>query len=304
MHPRPSLERYGRHPHGGVINSEFGTLRVATWNLWWRYGQWQARHAAILATLSRLQADVIVLNEVWEEVGGVQQADELARDLKMHAMTCCRPHDQDVLSGNAVLSRWPLLQKGIRKLSATRSVLHAEIGSPYGPLSVFGTHLSWRPDESGRRQEEVGIVLDFISEKNYPSLPPILMGDFNATPGSDELRRLTGQAASSAEGPIFFDAWEQAGDGSHGYTWTRANPYVADEPWPARRIDYVLPALPATSSPAGWFVPERCWIEGTEPVGGIQPSDHYAVAADLRCVLTTMELASEHCGVDHAVPRP
>jgi hypothetical protein len=34
----------------------------------------------------------------------------------------------------------------------------------------------------------------------------------------------------------------------------------------------------------GWFVPLRCWVDGRTPVSDVQPSDHYAVVAELRCV--------------------
>jgi endonuclease/exonuclease/phosphatase family metal-dependent hydrolase len=39
-------------------------LRVLSWNLWWRYGPWESRRPAIAATLARLDADVIALQEV------------------------------------------------------------------------------------------------------------------------------------------------------------------------------------------------------------------------------------------------
>src|SRR5262245_33223956 len=42
-------------------------LRVLTWNLWWRFGPWQARQPAIIATLRRIDADVIALQETWND---------------------------------------------------------------------------------------------------------------------------------------------------------------------------------------------------------------------------------------------
>ena len=36
-------------------------VRIATWNLWARYGPWERRAPAISATLARVDADIIGL---------------------------------------------------------------------------------------------------------------------------------------------------------------------------------------------------------------------------------------------------
>ena len=40
-------------------------MRVLSWNLWWQFGPWQARAAAIEAALLAADADAIALQEVW-----------------------------------------------------------------------------------------------------------------------------------------------------------------------------------------------------------------------------------------------
>ena len=277
-------------------------LRVATWNIWWRYGQWQARHAAIRATLQRIRPDIVALNEVWQQVGTEGQASDLGRCLGLHAVARYLPHQPGVLTGNAILSRWPIRHTDSTLLSRTRSVLYAEIDSPHGSLLVFTTHLSWRPDESSRRQDQIRNVLKFISDQHRAAFPPILMGDLNAEPNSDELRMLTGRTSVPVPSLGFFDAWEQVGDGTPGHTYARSNPYLTDEPWPSRRIDHVLPGLPTIDPITGWFVPLRCWVDGSTPVDGVQPSDHYAVVAELRCLLAHsqhLQQQVETLGVDH-----
>ena len=52
--------------------------------------------------------------------------------------------------------------------------------------------------------------------------PVIVCGDFNTGPDSDEIRMLTGRAATAAPGKVFYDSWEIAGDSSAGCT--RSNP--------------------------------------------------------------------------------
>ena len=276
-------------------------LHVATWNIWWRYGQWRTRDAAVRATLNHIAPDVVALNEVWEEVGGESQAEQLSRELGYHVVSHCPPKQAGLGSGNALLSRWPIRRSDILMLGSTRCVLYAEFDSPHGALSVFVTHLTWRPDDSGRRQEQLGEVLKFVRDNHRAELPPILMGDLNAEPDSDELRMLTGRMAVPVRSLVFVDLWEQVGDRSAGYTWDRANRYNAGEPWSSRRLDYVLVGLPTITPVTAWVVPLRCRLAGVTAVDGVQASDHYAVTAELRC----MHTANKHnqqmrrSGVDH-----
>ena len=53
-------------------------LRVATWNVWWRFGPWEERQPAIAETLRRIDADVIALQEVWDVDDGPGQSEALA----------------------------------------------------------------------------------------------------------------------------------------------------------------------------------------------------------------------------------
>ena len=90
---------------------------------------------------------------------------------------------------------------------------------------------------------------------------------------------LTGRTTLAAPGLVFHDAWEVAGDGSPGFTWDNANPFVARDLEPDRRIDYVLAGWPKAGG-AGHIVDAR--VAGTAMVDGVHPSDHAAIVADLR----------------------
>jgi hypothetical protein len=90
---------------------------------------------------------------------------------------------------------------------------------------------------------------------------------------------LTGQSATAAPGLVFYDAWEMAGDGTPGYTWSNLNPLAALGLYPDRRFDYVLSAWPRLG---GLGHPVRCELLGAYPPGELQLSDHYGVVADLR----------------------
>jgi endonuclease/exonuclease/phosphatase family metal-dependent hydrolase len=145
---------------------------------------------------------------------------------------------------------------------------------------VFCTHLNWRFDESHVRQEQVRAICRFVADSPARTFPPVLCGDLNAAPDSDELRLLTGRAAVPVERLVFHDAWEVAGTpGDPGCTWSNANPYARLDLEPARRIDYVLVGWPKSG---GRGQVTACEVVGTEPVAGVVPSDHYGVLATLR----------------------
>ena len=275
-------------PYGTLIDTR---LRVLTWNLWWRFGPWEARRPAIAATLARLDADVICLQEVWEDAES-SFAEELAGGLGFHHVYGSRLVLDDVEFGNAVLSRWPITGSAVLPLPSTQSTeelrtcVRADIDGPRGALQVFSTHLNWRFDQSHVRQEQVRAICRFIDAAkpvDGRSFPPILGGDFNADPDSDEIRMLSGRAATPVPKLVFHDAWEAAGEPSDssatGATWTNRNPYAKLDLEPDRRIDYLFVGWPKAGG-AGHVT--RCTVEALEPVDGVVPSDHLAVLAELR----------------------
>lgn len=275
-------------PYGPLIDTR---LRVLTWNLWHRFGPWEARRPSIAATLARLDADVICLQEVWaDETVGF--AEELATGLGFHQAYGSRLEVGGVRFGNAVLSRWPITTTDVLALPATetteelRTCVRADIDGPRGALQVFSTHLNWRFDQSDVRQDQVRSICAFIDAAKPDggrTYPPILAGDFNADPDSDEIRMLSGRAATPVPKLVFHDAWEVAGQASsssaNGATWSNDNPYARLDLEPDRRIDYVFVGWPKAGG-AGHVT--ACRVEGLEPVDGVVPSDHLAVLAELR----------------------
>ena len=73
---------------------------------------------------------------------------------------------------------------------------------------------------SAVRQDQVRQLVQFVQEGAPRRDPVIVCGDFNAGPDSDEIRMLTGGAATVAPGKVFYDSWEIAGDSSAGCTWS------------------------------------------------------------------------------------
>ena len=259
-------------------------LRVATWNVWWRFGPWEERQPGIAEVLHRIDADVIALQEVWGVHDGPGQAEMLAKKLGYEHVFASGYDTGDVLFGNAVLSRWPVAASDSRPLPSTsttqefRVALKTTVDGPRGPFELYTTHLNWRYDESAVRQAQVRALAEFVAESKERTFPPIVCGDFNADPMSDEIRMLTGRAAAPVARLVFMDAWDLAGNGA-GYTWSNDNAFAARDLEPDRRIDYVFVGWPKARG-AGHAVDAR--VAAIEPINGVHPSDHYAVVAELR----------------------
>ncbi len=268
------------------------TFSVLSWNLWWRFGPWEERLPAIVETVRRLEPDVAGLQEVWV-ADGTSSAHHLAEALGYHVAVEHRLELDGVGFGNAVLSRWPITVAEAVPLPGgdaggagggsgdeQRFALATDIDAPAGRLPVFSTHLNWRYDHSHVRQQQVRVLCGAVAARRPRSYPPVVCGDLNAEPDSEEVRMLTGKTSVPVPGFVLVDAWGAAGAGAGaGHTWSNANPYAAAEFEHERRIDYVL---------AGWRRADgrgqavSCRVVGDEPIDGVWPSDHFGVLAELR----------------------
>lgn len=268
-------------PYGELLETR---LRVLSWNLWWRFGPWEARFPAIEATIRSLDPDVVCLQEVWGDADGSSSASRLAGSLGYEHAFAHRLELDGVLFGNAILSRWPITSSEHWPLPARhdaeerRTLLFAELDGPRGRIQVFNTHLNWRFDHSDVRQEQVAYICERVESKRPRDFPPILCGDMNAPPDSTEMWMLNGRTTLPVPKLVFHDAWEMAGDGA-GHTWSNDNPYAALDLEVPRRIDYVYTGWPRAHG-AGHVT--SCLVVGQDAVDGVVPSDHYGVLAELR----------------------
>ena len=269
-------------PYGPVVES---TVRVITWNVWGRYGDdWHERQRGIEETLVGAEPDVVCLVEAWRQ-GETTQPGLIARRLGLaHHCFVGGWEQEDWISGAGVVSRWPMSEAVRRPLrddtgSGFGEAVHVVVDGARGPIQVFVAMLDYPLDASGLRQGQARQLVRFIDEVSRRRYPTVLCGDFNAGPDSDELRMLTGRAATAGPGLVFYDAWEIAGDGTPGHTWSNQNPLAAVALYPDRRMDYVLSAWPRRG---GAGHPVRCERLGVLPAGQPQLSDHYGVLADLR----------------------
>lgn len=260
---------------------------MLTWNLWWRFGDHaEHRQDLIAAELAHIQPDVCAFQEVYVD-GDDDQLDRLRSATGLEGLATTEPQGRRVRFGNALLSRFPLIDTEQITLPGPagdhghRTALIATAVTPVGRLAVAATHLEWRYDASSLRQEQLDTIVAAVHPRARDGAVPLLLGDLNATVGSDELRRLTGLAPGF--GPrtsplVFTDAWAAVGEGE-GWTWVRDNPNSADAAWPRRRLDHVLVGWPR---PKPTFNPLTAELIGRTPSStGLYPSDHYGVLVTL-----------------------
>ncbi|MEM1417777.1 MAG: endonuclease/exonuclease/phosphatase family protein [Myxococcota bacterium] len=277
-------------------------MRVATLNLWNKSGPWQRRMRLVGAEARALEVDVLCVQEVLElerttgsTPGTSSQLDEIelpgfhrAFGLGHHMKGAWLPPGHALRFGNGVLSRWPITETHVEALPGAdasdqkRSLLHAVLAHPAGPLDVFVTHLNWKADEGHLREAQVQHIATTVAERAPADgrHAPILCGDFNAEPGSDEIRYLRGLTRLGGERSVrFVDAWEFAGD-APGHTFDPVrNEFARKYPRPGRRVDYVFVRGPLR---AGRGVPLRAFLAFDRPgPDGVCASDHFGVCVDL-----------------------
>jgi endonuclease/exonuclease/phosphatase family metal-dependent hydrolase len=261
-------------------------LRVLTLNIWNRQGPWEERSKLIRRGLQELNPDVIGLQEVLHhEKEPIDQAQELAAGLGYHvAWAAAWDIGGGLGFGNAVLSRWPIgraenFQLPGEASQETRALLYVRADSPYGELPLFCTHLDWQFHHGYVRERQVAFIADKLHElAPMDGFPPILMGDFNAEPDSDEIRFLRGLHTLRGRSVYLADCFGQCGEGP-GWTFARSNVYAEKLREPNRRIDYIFVRGPDRQL-RGEAMTARVVMERAE--NGVFPTDHYGVLAEIK----------------------
>jgi endonuclease/exonuclease/phosphatase family metal-dependent hydrolase len=264
---------------------------------------WDRRRHEILAWLDRLDPDVVCLEEIWEDGRTENTATWLVRHAPAdrwyhvfggHSLPETVWPDASLRFGSAVLSRWPIDAHHVELLPPDGpfpwELLHARTAG----LDVFAVHLAAAPVQGPGRVRQVVAIDDAVRRLSDPvsvapavyggppreSMPPIVCGDFNAEPDSDEIRFLCSLHAIDGRSTFYQDAWRMAGEGP-GYTqdW-RTNPIAAGMNINRKRIDYVFVGDPfLRAGGAGRVL--RAELACHEPLTGILASDHVGVVVDV-----------------------
>ena len=180
-----------------VVAAEPFRIRVLSYNIHHGEGvDGKLDLARIAKVIRSVSPDVVALQEVDDQVrrsGSVKQPMELARLTNMQVVFEKNIDYQGGRYGNAVLSRFPFVQHKNVHLplfdkGEQRGVLVCELRLPSRkqPLLFLGTHLDHRRKDRERlaSAERINALSDA-----YDKQPALLVGDLNATRGSDVLAR-------------------------------------------------------------------------------------------------------------------
>jgi beta-lactamase class A len=235
-------------------------VRFMTYNIHHGEGVDGRLDLARIADVIRAQnVDLVALQEVDKGTERTGRRDFPAELAALTGMTCVFGKNIDLQGGeygNAVLSRFPIKRwwkSPLRMLhdGEQRGALQVVVDVRGRELLFVSTHLDHRGDDA-ERVDSVAQIRGIIAGSG--SLPIVIGGDFNDTPGS---RMYAGMA------DLFEDPWATAGSGS-GFTI----PSVA----PTKRIDYLWIRKGSGLVPTGMLVPAT------------QASDHLPVVLEAAVV--------------------
>jgi len=242
------------------------TLTVVSLNLWHDQRDWPARLAWMTEELTALRPDVVFLQEVLQHETLPNQAETLSEALGLpHVLFVSVDSVGRVRRyGNAILSRYPFVEQGERRLppmDAYRTAAWARIEVGGKPVRLYNTHLH-NPEDvdgAGARAMEMIHLFGLMDTTVGDGAPFILGGDFNAQQGMPEMRLMA----------PYRDVIATVAPDETGPTWG-----VSYDGLPGQRIDFLFDAADPR------LVPVEAGVALDRPdAAGRYPSDHFAVYA-------------------------
>ena len=240
-------------------------FRVVTLNLEQDHKRWDLRRPLIEAELTRLEPDILALNEV----SVPRQTGRLlwrALGEEFHLVQQTRAGGLAEVEGEALITRFPVLETGNLDYRARDMVaLVARLLVEGRPIDVYVTHLLMSRGDDSLRLYQVQRLLAWIDSRDDVAAR-IVCGDFNASLDKPSAALMASRFRPSQTAPTAFTPLADA-DG------TVTHPY-----WPRldRCIDYVWTEGPITVVDSG-----VCFDRPSPQDPTLWPSDHAGVWADL-----------------------
>jgi endonuclease/exonuclease/phosphatase family metal-dependent hydrolase len=235
---------------GGATN----TFRVMTYNIHHGLGTDGKIDLERIAALIKTQkVDIVALQEVDRGTVRIERKDLPAELAKLTGMHVCFEKNigyQGGQYGNAILSRFPILQKTnvhyqMLKPHEQRGLLQCVLDVHGRKLLFMSTHLDYHNDDAERALDVKTIKA--AADAN-PGVAVIVAGDFNEGPGSRTYNRLS---------EFLTDTWKAVGQGA-GHTFSSSAPLS--------RIDFI------------WYSKALRPLNATVPK--TKASDHLPVVAE------------------------
>ncbi|MCA9141455.1 MAG: endonuclease/exonuclease/phosphatase family protein [Planctomycetaceae bacterium] len=193
--------------------AEPAKLRVLCYNIHYGQGMDGAYDIERLAAvINRVKPDLVALQEVDVGVkrsGRIHEAQLLGKMTGLAVRFGPTQHYEGGLFGNAVLTRFPILDVVIQPLPYTestpelvtypRAAIAVTVRGPDDrPLRFISTH--FQHNVPADRVAEAQAINSLFAD-NETSIPTILAGDMNATPDSEPIRILLEQWTNASDDP-------------------------------------------------------------------------------------------------------
>lgn len=143
-------------------------------------------------------ADFVTLQEVFHKLEPAY--NRLAQNYAA-ALLC----QNNGVGGNAVLSRWPMVEGTDTCIKNTGFAL-MQVETPDGPVWVASLHLPW--PYPFQQHEQVDRIVPVLNALNGPV---VVAGDFNMVPWSHAVRQIEKAARSERAGPVVRTLTKTAG---------------------------------------------------------------------------------------------
>jgi hypothetical protein len=265
------------------ILEEGSWRRVATLNAWHDKESLEERNESAGNLIKDLGCELVFLQEIpREDPNKALDTIETTSGLRTVAF------EEGDITCTAILAKEGRAHEGIEVRHIDTSVRYAVAESRLGDYKVIvcSAHQPWGGwAENLRVRGAIKTNQELSKKEGFDGI--LLGGDFNALENSLSIQYLKGLIPVEGECAQWTDCFEISGVGD-GYTSSPENHWARmvgesrglEESWflPQRRIDYIFIKGYARG---GVFTPLRTFVQKTTLNGGIYPSDHWMVVADL-----------------------
>lgn len=204
-------------------------MRVLQLNLWGRSEPYRIRADMLHREIEALAPDVITLQEVIGVDAECNQAAELFGPLSYHVRFDPRPGRSDFEWGMAIATRHRPGELEVKELAHGGVAIASRISIGADQLWFCSAcPLGWWPSQEVQREQECVALDEWLTDlAREDELPPVMGGDFDATPDAASIRFLTGLQSLGGVSTHWVDAlrWPATGRrATHGRLTTRTSP--------------------------------------------------------------------------------